>query len=128
MPDPGGDIDDAAGMVERGFLLQALVRTLAVVAPRVPAQDLAGAIRRGISTRSRDSRRRMPASRSHMRSQVPGQQFGQSDNHRTVSPVRPRALDLPTQDRDLMAEHKDLRIFSGIIPLQENQPAEHPDN
>jgi len=46
--------------------------------------------------------------------------------HGTVSPVRPRARDLPTQDRDLMPQHEDLRILRGVTQRQEHQPAEHP--
>jgi hypothetical protein len=41
MPDPGGDINDVAGLAQRRFLLQALVRTVAVVVPGVLSQDLA---------------------------------------------------------------------------------------
>ena len=40
MLDPGGDIDDAAGRVPRGLLLQALVRPVAIRVPRVLGQDL----------------------------------------------------------------------------------------
>jgi hypothetical protein len=36
--DPGGDIDGVAGLAQRGFL-QALVRTVAVIVPRVLGQD-----------------------------------------------------------------------------------------
>ena len=39
--DPGGDIDGVAGLAQRGFLLQALVRTVAVIVPGVLGQDLA---------------------------------------------------------------------------------------
>jgi hypothetical protein len=45
-----------------------------------------------------------------------------------VSPVRPRARDLPAQDCNLMPEHQDLRILRGVIPREEHQPAEHPDH
>lgn len=45
-----------------------------------------------------------------------------------VSPAWFRAGDLPAQDRDLVPEHQDLRVLSGVIPRQENQPAEHPDH
>jgi len=37
--------------------------------------------------------------------QAPGQQPGQSGEHGTVSPVRPRARDLPPQHRDLMPQN-----------------------
>ena len=60
--------------------------------------------------------------------QVPRQETGQGGEHGTVSPVRPRPRDLPAQDRDLMPQHEDLRILSGVIPCQEHQPAEHPDH
>jgi hypothetical protein len=33
--DPGGDVDGAAGLPQRGFLLSALMRTMAVIVPRV---------------------------------------------------------------------------------------------
>ena len=45
-----------------------------------------------------------------------------------VSPAWFRAGYLPAQDRDLVPEHQDLRVLSGVIPRQENQPAEHPDH
>ncbi len=38
--DPDGDVDDTAGLAQRGFLLQRLVRTMAVVVPRVLGQHL----------------------------------------------------------------------------------------
>jgi hypothetical protein len=60
--------------------------------------------------------------------QVAGQQRGQGRERRTVSPVRPRARDLPTQDRDLVPQYEDLRILRGVIPRQEHQPARHPDH
>ncbi len=41
MLDPGGGIDDAAGLVQREFLPRALMRTVAVVVPRVLVEDLA---------------------------------------------------------------------------------------
>ena len=46
--------------------------------------------------------------------QVPRQHHGKGGEHRTVSPVRPRARYLPAQDRDLMAEEQDLRILGGV--------------
>jgi hypothetical protein len=60
--------------------------------------------------------------------QAPGQQPGQGGDHGTVSPVRPRARNLPPQDRYLMPQHQDLRVLSGVTPRQEHQPAEHADN
>jgi hypothetical protein len=50
--------------------------------------------------------------------EVPGQKPCQGGEHGTVSPVRPRARDLPAQDRDLMAQHEDLRILRSVIPRQ----------
>ena len=40
MLDAGGDIDDAAGLVQRGLLLPPLVRPVAVIVPRVLGQHL----------------------------------------------------------------------------------------
>jgi hypothetical protein len=60
--------------------------------------------------------------------QVPGQQPGQGGEHGTSRPVRPRARDLPAQNRDLVPEHQDLRVPSSVIPRQQHQPAEHPDH
>jgi hypothetical protein len=37
---PDSDIDNAAWLAQRGFLLQALVRTVAVIVPRVLGQHL----------------------------------------------------------------------------------------
>ena len=48
---------------------------------------------------------------------------GQGGDHGTVSPVRPRAGDPPLQHRDLMPQHGDLRVLSGITPRQEHQQA-----
>jgi hypothetical protein len=39
--DPGGDIDCLAGLPLRGFMLQGLVRPMAVAVPGVPGQDAA---------------------------------------------------------------------------------------
>ena len=33
--DPGGDVQSAAGLAQRGFLLQPLVRTMPVIVPDV---------------------------------------------------------------------------------------------
>jgi len=61
-----------------------------------------------------------------MQPQVPGQQPGQGSEQGTVSPVRLRAGYLSAQDSDLMAQHEDLRVLSGITARQEHQPAKHP--
>jgi len=63
--------------------------------------------------------------------QAPGQQPGQGGEHGTVSPVRPRARDLPSQHRDLMPQHEDLRVLRSVAARQQRQqrqPAEHPDH
>jgi hypothetical protein len=60
--------------------------------------------------------------------QAPGQMPGQGGEHRTVSPVRPRARDLPPQHRELIPQYEDLRVFGGVTARQEHQPAEHPDH
>ena len=38
--------------------------------------------------------------------------LGQGGEHGTVSPVRPRARDLPPRHRHLMPQHEDLRVLS----------------
>jgi hypothetical protein len=50
--------------------------------------------------------------------QAPGQIRGQGDEHRTVSPARARARDLPPQHRDLVPQHEDLGIFGGVTVRQ----------
>jgi hypothetical protein len=60
--------------------------------------------------------------------QMPGQQPCQGGDHGTVSPVWFRAGELPAQDRDLVPEHKDLRVLRGVTPRQEHQPAGYPDH
>ena len=50
---------------------------------------------------------------------LPGQQRGQGGEHRTVSPVRLRAGDLSTQDRDFVPQYEDLRVLRGIILRKE---------
>jgi hypothetical protein len=75
---------------------------------------------------------------------MPGQQGGRSDNpaQPQAGGQRPRqggdyraagrvwfwAGDLPTQDRDLVPGHQDLRVLSAIAPRQEHQPAGHLDH
>ena len=59
---------------------------------------------------------------------VPGQQPRQGGEHGTVSPVRPRARDLPTQHRDLVPQHQDLRVLRSVTTRQQRQPAEHLDH
>ena len=56
------------------------------------------------------------------------QEPGQGGEHGTVSPVRPRAHDLPPHDRDLMPEDEDLRVLGGVTARQQREPAEHPDH
>ena len=60
-----------------------------------------------------------------MQPQVPGQQPRQGGEHSTIRPARPRASDLPAQYRDLMPQHKDLRILRRALSCQERQPAEY---
>jgi len=69
-------------------------------------------------------------SRSHdpVQAEVSGQQPRQGRQHGTVSPVRLRAGYLPAQGCNLMPEHHDLRLLSGVAPRQEHQPAGHPDH
>ena len=45
-----------------------------------------------------------------------------------VSPIWPRTGNLTPQHRDLVAQHKDLRVLGGITARQEHQPAKHPDH
>jgi hypothetical protein len=60
--------------------------------------------------------------------QPTGQQPRQRGEYGTVSPIRPRARDLPTQDRNLIVRYQDLHILDGVTPCQEHQLAEHPDH
>jgi hypothetical protein len=55
------------------------------------------------------------------------QQPHQRGEHRTVSPVRPRARDLPPQYRNLVAQDQDLYVLGGVAASQQGQPAEHAD-
>jgi hypothetical protein len=85
----------------------------------------------GTSTSSRPGAGARPAgSRGHdpVQLQAPRQQPGQDDEHGAVSPVRSRPRDLPTQDRDLMAQHQDLGVLDAVTARQQRQPAEHPDH
>jgi hypothetical protein len=59
--------------------------------------------------------------------QAAGQQPCQSGEYRTVSPVRPRAGDLPPQYRDLMVKNQDLHVLGGVAASHEGQPAQHAD-
>ena len=56
-----------------------------------------------------------------------GQQPCQGSEYGTVSPVRPRAGDLPPQHRDLVAENQDLHVLGGVAASQQGQPTEHAD-
>jgi len=61
-----------------------------------------------------------------VQSKVPGHQPGQSREHGTVSPVRPRARDLPRQHRDLVPQYQDLCFL--LAPLRASsasQPNTH---
>ena len=59
---------------------------------------------------------------------APGQQPCQRGDHGAVGPVRLRAGDLTAQHCDLVPQHQDLRVFHGVSPRQEREPAEHPDH
>jgi hypothetical protein len=48
--------------------------------------------------------------------QAPGQQPCQRSEHGAVSPVRPRTGNLTPQHRDLLPQHKYLRVLGGITP------------
>ena len=41
---------------------------------------------------------------------------------------REPCTDLTAQHSDLVPQHQDLRVFGGVTPRQERQPAEHPDH
>jgi hypothetical protein len=60
--------------------------------------------------------------------EVPGQQPRQHGDHRAVSPIRLRAGDLATQDRDLVPQHQDLNILGGVAAGEQRHPAEQPDH
>jgi hypothetical protein len=57
-----------------------------------------------------------------MLAQPPGQQPRQGGEHYTVGPVRPRAYNLPTQYRHLVAQHQDLGLLGGVAARQQRQP------
>lgn len=46
---------------------------------------------------------------------------------RIIGTHRPRAHELPAQNRDLVAQYEDLRILGGGTARQARQPAEYPD-
>jgi hypothetical protein len=56
-----------------------------------------------------------------------GHQPCQRGEYRPVSPVRPRAGDLPPQHRDLVAEDQDLYVLGGVAARQQGKPAERAD-
>jgi hypothetical protein len=64
-----------------------------------------------------------------VRRQRPGQEPDQGGEHGTVGPVQPRRRVLPAQDRVLVTEDQDLRIFGRAGPAEQGQPfrdaAEH---
>jgi hypothetical protein len=45
-----------------------------------------------------------------------------------VGPVRLRAGDLTTQDRNLVPQHQDLHVLRGVAPREEHYPAEQLDH
>jgi hypothetical protein len=76
-------------------------------------------------TRRRCQASSVPGVKIRCNRRPPGQQRGQGGEDGTVSPVRSRARNLPTQDRDLMAEDQDLWVFGDVAARQEHKPAEH---
>ena len=63
-----------------------------------------------------------------------GHQPCQRGEYRPVSPVRPRAGDLPPQHRDLVPQHRDLvpedqdlYVLGGVAARQQGKPAERAD-
>ena len=60
--------------------------------------------------------------------QVPGQQPRERGDHGAVSPVRFWAGDLAAEDRKLMTQYQDLRVFGGVAAREQHQPAERPDH
>jgi len=62
-----------------------------------------------------------------VQSKASGQQLRERGDHGAVGPVRLRAGDLTAQDRDLVPQHQDLRIFRGVATREQRQPAEQPD-
>jgi hypothetical protein len=59
-----------------------------------------------------------------MQAKALGQQPRQCGNHGAVGPVRLRAGNLTTQDRNLVPQHQDLYILRGVAPPDESQPVE----
>jgi hypothetical protein len=59
---------------------------------------------------------------------MPGQQPGQGSEHGTVSPVRPRAGDLPPQHGDLVPQNENLHVLGSVAARQQHEPAEHPEH
>jgi hypothetical protein len=57
-----------------------------------------------------------------------GQHPRQRGDHGAVGPVRLRVGDLTAQDRNLVPQHQDLRVFRGVAAREEHQPAEQPDH
>ena len=87
----------------------ARIRPFARDQPAVPGQQRA--------------RRDEPMSAQHSR-----QQPGQRRKDRPVSPVRPGPGGLTPKHRDLMTEHRDLRILGRLAAAQQHQPAKDQDH
>lgn len=83
---------------------------------------------RRAGSRRPGSRRQGARGHDPVQPQAPGRMPGQGGERRTISPVRPRARGLPTQHRDLVPQHEDLRVLGGVTARQQHQPAEHPDH
>jgi hypothetical protein len=71
---------------------------------------------------------RVPGCHDPVQPKVPGEQPRERGDHGAVSPVWFRADDLAAQDRDLMTQYQDLRVFGGIAAREQRQPAGRPDH
>jgi hypothetical protein len=56
---------------------------------------------------------------------VPGQQPGQRDQDRPVSPRQPRRLDLALEHGELVAQEQDLGVLGAVGAGEQGKPAEH---
>jgi hypothetical protein len=63
-----------------------------------------------------------------VQAKVPGQQPRQRGDHGPVGPVWLGADDLTAQDRDLMPQYQDLRVFGDVAAGEQRQPAEQPEH
>ena len=70
----------------------------------------------------------MPGVTIRCRRRCPGTSRVKAAITAPVSPVRLRAGDLAAQDRYLVPQHQDLRVFGCIAAREQRQPAERPDH